>query len=107
MKPLLAITVILGCILQMPAQAEIARELTWDDLIPLGAPIDDPIQELTVNQGIELELIASIRAKRKVGIISDVGDEAEWGIKLEHKLREQGLDVEELLQRYINMQIEI
>jgi uncharacterized protein len=107
LKRVFAFVVVVSCFFQASAQAETARVLTWDNLIPAGAPIDDPTKELTSDQGIELGLIASIRAKRKLKMISDVSNDAEWGIKLEHKLKKQGLDIEVLLQRYSRMKIEV
>jgi hypothetical protein len=107
LKNLFAIVVVISCFFQVSTQAASVRVLTWDNLIPPGAPIDDPTKELTSDQGIELGLIASIRAKRKLKIISDVSEDAEWGINLEHKFKKQGLDLEALLQRYTKMQIEV
>ncbi len=107
MKSVLAIFFVLGWLLPISAQAETPRQLEWDDLVPSGAPIDDPLLELTTNQGFELETIASIRARRELGMISDVADEAEWGGELEARLKKQGLDIEALLQRYMKMQMAI
>lgn len=107
MKHVLAVTIVFGCLFQASALAEAARELSWEHLVPPATPIDDPTQGLTYEQGVKLGLIASVRAKRKLGIIDDTHEEAEWGVELEDKLRKQGLDVEALLQRYIRMQVEI
>lgn len=98
---------VLMVIWQMPANAETPRELTWDHLVPAGPPIDDLRMELNLDQWIELELLASIRAKKKLGLVSDVDPQVEFGYELEHGLRKAGLDVEGLLHRYMKAEIEI
>jgi hypothetical protein len=107
LKPVFVIVVVFSCLLHVSAQAETVRELTWDHLIPSSAPMDDPTKELTYDQSVMLRTITSIRAKRELGLVSDVSDEAEMGIKFEHKLKKQALDVDSLVQRYIKMQIEV
>lgn len=107
MKHWLAVILLLGVLAPGSGWAEAAREITWDHLVPVGEPIDDPTLDLTPEQGIDLGLITSIRAKRKLGTISPVDDEAEWGLELEENLRKKGLDVDALVQRYIKMEIQI
>lgn len=87
--------------------AEAPRTLTWDDQVSVVSLIDDPLEGLTSEQGIELELLASIRAKQKLGMISDVDPKTEFAAELEHGFRKTGLDVEKLLDRYIKVQIAI
>ncbi len=106
-KPFLVVAILFAVLLGAPAQAEAPRELTWENLVPPAPPLDDPTADLTDDQGIELELIAGIRARRERGMISNVAAETEWAIELQDKLEKQGLDVEALLQRYTAMLDEI
>ncbi len=79
------------------ALAEAARELTWDDLVPAGAPIENPFSHLTRDQHDELIIIARARADKRQGFITDVSPEYEDSIELTHKLKSEGVDVEALL----------
>ncbi len=82
------------------ARAELARELTWDNLVPEGPPIENPFMDLTVDQQVELEMLASIRAQQSRGLVSEVNPLYEDGLELAHKLRTDGLQVERLLEEY-------
>jgi len=106
-KLLLPIIIFVGLLVPLSAEAEKPRQLDWEHLVPIGGPIDDPTRELTADQAVELEMIASIRARRKLGMISDVDEDAEWGVELEAGFKKQGLDVEALMARYMEMQVEI
>jgi hypothetical protein len=79
------------------AAAEVARELTWDDLVPAAAPLDNPFAHLTQDQHDELILIARARADKRQGFITEVSPDYEDAIELTHKLKSEGIDVEVLL----------
>jgi hypothetical protein len=87
--------------------AETPTVLDWESLVPPGPPIDDPARELASDLGIELGLIASIRAKRRNGLVTEGNPEAEWGLELERKFQAKGLDLENLLERQRRMQAEV
>jgi hypothetical protein len=87
--------------------AEQPTVLDWENLVPPGPPIDDPARELAPDLGIELGLIASIRAKRRDGLVTEGNPDVEWGLELERKFQAKGLDLESLLERQRRMQAEI
>lgn len=107
MNRLIAVFSVLLILCQAPARAEAPQVLTWDHLVPPGPPIDDLRSELSPDQWVELELLASIRKEKKLGRINDVNPQTEFGYELEHGFKKAGLDVESLLQRYFNTQMEI
>ena len=107
MNRLFAIISVLAILWQAPVRAEVPQELTWEHLIPTGPPIDDLRSELSPDQWVELELLASIGAKQKLGMINDVDPQTEFAYELAHGLRKAGLDVDSLIQRYMSTQVEI
>ena len=89
------------------ARAELPRQIGWDDLVPEAAPLVDPFEHLTMNQRVELEIIAAARDRQS-------GKSVHWGrpafddvSKFEDRLRQQGLDVQELLAKYDDFNAEI
>lgn len=77
------------------------RTVTWDDLVPKLEPVPDPFAHLTMNQRVELGLIASEREKEMNGFEPDDGRRGRLSARnLTRKLRAQGLDVEDLLAKY-------
>lgn len=86
---------------------EAPRTLVWDDLVPAAGPLDNPLIDLTDDQSIEIDTLAAIRVRMARGEISKVDQLYEDGVELTHKLRKDGLDVEDLLQRYENVMLEI
>lgn len=77
------------------------RTVTWDDLVPKLKPVPDPFSHLTMNQRVELGLIASDRDKEMDGLGPDGATRGVLSTKnLTRKLRGQGLDVEDLLAKY-------
>ncbi len=107
MNRLFTIVCVLGLLWQMQANAETPKILTWEHLIPVGPPIDDLRSELNSEQWVELELLASIRAKKRLGLINDVDSEFEFGIELEHRFKQAGLDADSLFERYLKAEMEI
>jgi hypothetical protein len=79
------------------ASAEAVRTLRWDDLVPTLAPMENPFAHLTTDQHEELVLIALARADKRMGLITEVSPEYEDSVELTHKLKSEGIDVEELL----------
>ena len=79
------------------AAAEVARELSWDDLVPAATPIENPFTHLTRDQHDELIIIARARADKRQGFITEVDPDYEDSIELTHKLKTEGIDVEALL----------
>ena len=72
--------------------AETPKVLTWEGLIPQGPPIDNPYQYLPIDQQVELEMLATIRAQVAAG---------------EFKLRQEGIDVDRMVALVQKMQAEV
>lgn len=84
----------------LPALAEMSRDITWDDLVPKAAPLKDPFAHLTMNQRVELEIIAAAR-DREAGTRVQPGRPAFDDVsQFEERLKSQGLNVDDLLAQY-------
>jgi len=105
-KKLLTVLTVLAVLWQAPAHAGAPRQITWDHLVPAGPPIDDPLADLNQDQRVEIELLASIRARKALGIINDVDEQNEFAIEIEHKLKKEGLDIESRVAAYIKLEAE-
>jgi len=89
------------------AFAEVSREITWDNLVPKSAPLKDPFAHLTMNQRVELEIIAAAR-DRETGMPVQPGRPAYDDVsKFEERLRNQGLDVNDLLAQFADFKGQI
>lgn len=97
MKRLVLATLVLITATTSSVLAEVPRELTWDDLVPVAAPLENPFAHLTRDQHDELILIARARADKRQGFITEVSPDYEDSIELTHKLKSEGVDVEALL----------
>ena len=89
------------------ALAEVPREITWDNLVPPAAPLENPFAHLTEDQHYELTLIARARADKKMGLITEVSPEYEDALEVTHKLKSEGIDVEGLLVKATEVGAEI
>lgn len=77
------------------------RTVTWDDLVPKLEPVPDPFAHLTMNQRVELGLIAEAREREMSGFEAENSRQGRLSAKnLTRKLRSEGLDVENLLAKY-------
>ena len=83
------------------------QTISWDNLIPKLAPLDDPFRFLTREQYLDLDFLISSRIMRRNGKISDVDKIAQEGIEIEYKLTREGLDVQQLFRDYDNLEREI
>jgi hypothetical protein len=87
--------------------AEAPRRIGWGDLLPQGTPIADPLAGLTLNQRVELRLVADARARQAKGLAGKgVYDRLTAG-NLMRKLQGQGLDVDGLLAQYADFQAKL
>jgi uncharacterized protein len=80
-----------------PVHAEL-RTITWQDLIPEQVAFDDPFEELTGSQLVDLGLVARIRRKQASGLRMASEDRDELAAT-EEKLTAQGIDIDGLLAR--------
>jgi hypothetical protein len=79
------------------AQTE-ARPITWDDLLPKEVePFDDPFEELSEEQLLDLGMVARIRYLLENEKISADGSDAKDEKEIVTRLGEQGIDVDYLL----------
>jgi hypothetical protein len=102
-----AISLLLA-VIAMPGWAMGApKVLTWESLVPAAPPIESPYQKLPVDLQVELEMLATIRAQVAAGIINEVHPIYEDGREIEHKLRQDGIDVDVLVDQVLQTQAEI
>ena len=90
-----------------PAAADLARELSWRDLVPGGAALADPLAHLTGDQRLDLEAVAWARAAERRGEISSVSEEYEIAVEMTSGLARQGLDVDALVAKYESFRAEV
>lgn len=83
-----------------PAWAEIARQVTWDDLIPPGEDPVDPLSELPTDERYRMGFVANLRHMQSLGQVAPdnpaIGEAEMFITKLERK----GVDVEAYLARF-------
>ena len=91
----------------LPARAEAPRTLTWEDLVPGGATLESPYENLNLDQQVELEMLASIRGQVAAGLINEVHPLYEDAREIEFKLKGEGIDVEAMIPRVQEFQAEI
>ena len=99
MRPILVVCALLF-LWSAPATADLARELSWRDLVPGGEALADPLAHLTGDQRLDLEAVAWARAAERRGEISSVSEEYEIAVEMTNELTQQGLDVDALVEEY-------
>ena len=87
--------------------AETPKVLTWEGLIPQGPPVDNPYQYLPIDQQVELEMLATIRAQVAAGLMNEVHPMFEDAREIEFKLRQEGIDVDRMVGLVQKMQSEV
>jgi hypothetical protein len=89
----------LGSLLLAPVQAaETPRQIMWEDLVPKAPAGEDPFAELSRDQLSDLAIVFSIRDRKARGEkVTDL-DAAEER-RLSAKLKQGGVDVDDLLAR--------
>lgn len=87
--------------------AETPKVLTWEGLIPHGPPVDNPYQYLPIDQQVELEMLATIRAQVAAGLMNEVHPMFEDAREIEFKLRQEGIDVDRMVGLVQKMQAEV
>ena len=80
------------------ANAEDARDVTWDDLVPADMDFDDPFEKLYEDQLYNLALIARYREQQESKAESPDFTRAEYDEAIA-KLQEENIDIEGLLKR--------
>lgn len=82
-------------LLALATQAQSARQVTWEDLVPQLAPYDDPFEKLNEEQFYQLGLVFHVRQIRALGqqlsvVLAERAKFAEQG------LRQSKIDIEAL-----------
>jgi hypothetical protein len=83
--------------------AESPRSLEWENLMPEIAPLPDPFPELTPDEKLELQTIISIRRQAELGMTSKVSATYELSVELEHKFRQAGYNIDQLLAKALEL----
>ena len=92
----------------LPVHAiENSREIDWDNLLPYMAPLDNPFTSLTTDQLIDLETFVGITKLQRHGSILEVNETLKVGVELRHKMENQELDVDELVDAYLHQEGEL
>jgi len=82
------------------ALADGPRTVAWDDLVPKEPVLVDPLAQLTLDQRVEIRLIAAAREREDRGVPGESDGGKLDARYLTQKLRKQGLDVEDLLAQF-------
>jgi uncharacterized protein len=80
------------------ARADAPQQLSWPDLLPKAAPVDNPFARLTRQQALSLSDIASVRERKARGEAVSAIDLADEQSAV-RRLAQEGIDVEGLLAR--------
>lgn len=92
---------LLVVVLIVPAAvAEAPLKVTWENLVPPAPPLKDPLSHLSVDHQVELELVYTAREMKRRGLTGGNGPPVAETLKLEAKLKQAGLDIDNLFARY-------
>lgn len=91
----------------MPALAETATDVDWEDLVPQTEPIPNPLDVLTPDQKYELAIIARTRQLEIEKQLDEDSTALEDASEFVRKLKKQGVDVEDLIEKYGKYQVEV
>lgn len=76
---------------------DLTRELSWDDLVPKGAPIVDPLEDISMDVREDLGFIARIKMDLRQGFISEDSEEYRNALDLQEKHAADGVDIEAIM----------
>lgn len=89
------------------AMSEAARIITWDDLVPVAAPLKNPFEDLSQDVKDELSLILRGRQDLEDGFIEAGGENHEALQGRERKLTDKGIDIDGLLAKLVELTEEL
>jgi len=90
-----------------PAGAEIAKQISWQNLVPAAKPLENPLKHLEWEQQAEIEFLTTIRKLYAQGAINKVDYRYEEGLEITYKLEKMGLNVDKLVANFEAVQQEI
>ena len=90
-----------------PAGAEIAKQISWQNLVPAAKPLENPLKHLEWEQQAEIEFLTTIRKLYAQGAINKVDYRYEEGLEITYKLEKIGLNVDKLVANFEAVQQEI
>lgn len=87
--------------------AETARVLTWDDLVPAAAPLDNPFDDLSQEVKDDFSMVLRGREDMELGFVEVGSDDERILRETEQKLGDQGLDIEGLIAKFEELMKEV
>ena len=90
-----------------PAGAEVAKQISWQNLVPAAKPLENPLKHLEWEQQAEIEFLTTIRKLYAQGAINKVDYRYEEGLEITYKLEKMGLNVDKLVANFEAIQQEI
>lgn len=89
------------------ASAETPTVIMWDDLVPKGAPIENPFLELDEDTRFDLGVVAGGRLDLEMGFIDEGSDDHKMIQEVEQKLALAGVNVDDMMQAAADLDAEI
>ena len=93
LKPLVATLLLLAD----TAFADAPRQITWDDLVPVEEPLDNPVEGVSQDIQEDLFFILSTESNIESGFIPSDGEAAATADEMRMRLRENGIDIDGLI----------
>lgn len=98
MKWLIVVTAVFIAAVCAPASGESVRQITWSDLVPPMVKYDDPFLSLSIEQKLDLSVVAAFRGVKARGETLEPPQQAKLDEALV-RLRKDKIDVDGLLAR--------
>lgn len=89
------------------ALAETAKVLTWDDLVPAAAPLDNPFDALSEDAKDDFSIAMRGRQDIALGFVEPGSDYERILKEAEQKLVDRGLDLDALIAEYDELMEEV
>ena len=100
-------SMVICALLVGPAGAEVAKQISWQNLVPAAKPLENPLKHLEWEQQAEIEYLTTIRKLYAQGAINKVDYRYEEGLEITYKLEKMGLNVDKLVANFEAVQQEI
>lgn len=80
-----------------PALSETPREISWDQLVPAGEPIVDPLEGVAEDIIFDLGFINRMKSDLRLGFISETSPDYLKALEVQKALADKGIDFEKLM----------